>query len=228
AHDQDGVSVFNALQARVEQPALASLAAQRRAVLTAVGVGRAQGAEQVQRRLHRLGVLQIAGDGADAVSRSGLQLVGHDRQGFIPRSGTQLAVLAHPRAVQTTRLQAVDGVAALVRQPLFVDALVHARQHAHDFGAARVGADVGAERVHHVDGLGLLQLPRAVVVLPRTVRQGADRAQVVDVARQLAVDVLFQIGRDLSAFAARDHADVRHASHFGNEANATRALDAAR
>src|SRR5690606_27152795 len=81
---------------------------------------------------------------------------------------------------------------------------------------------------HHVDGLGLLQLPRAVVILPRTVRQRAHRAQVVDVARQFAVDVLFQIGRDLGAFAARDHADVRDARHFGDEADATGALDAPR
>src|SRR5690606_13644686 len=54
------------------------------------------------------------------------------------------------------------------------------------------------------------------------------RAQVVDVARQLAVDVLFQIGGDLGALAARDHADVRNAGDLGDEPDATGALDAPR
>ena len=226
ADDQHGVGVLDPRQTRVEQPALPRTVTQGRTVLAAVGVGRAQGAEQVQRRLHRFRVLQVAGDDADPVGRSRLQLAGHGVQRLVPGRGAQLAVLAHIRLVQPLALQAVDGVAADIRQPLLVDALVDARQHAHHFRALGVGADVRAQGVHDVDGLGLLQLPRAVVVLPRPVGQGADGTQVVDVARQLAVDVLFEIGGDLGVLAARDHADVRHAGDLGDEADAAGALDA--
>ena len=63
--------------------------------------------------------------------------------------------------------------------------------------------------------------------LPRPMGQGTDRAQVVDVARQLTVDILLKIGGDLGVLAAGDHADVRHPGHFGDEADAAGALDAA-
>jgi len=202
--------------------------AQRRPVLTAVRVGRAQGAEQVQRRLHRLRVLQVAGDHADAVGGRGLQRIRCGVQRLVPRRGDQLAVLAHPRAIQPAVLQPVHGITRGVRQPLLVDALMHARQGAHHLGALGVDADGRAQTVHDVDRLGLAQLPGAVIVLPRPVRQGADGAQVVDVARQFAVDGLFQIGRDLGVLAARDHADVGNAGHLGDEPHAAGALDAPR
>src|SRR5690606_34704927 len=119
----------------------------------AVGVGRAKRAEQVQRGLHRLGVLQVPGDDADAVGRSRLDLRGDRVQRLVPRGNAQLAVFTNVGLVQTLAGQTVDRIAALVRQPLFVDALVQARQHAHDLGPARIGADVRTQGVHDVDGL---------------------------------------------------------------------------
>src|SRR5690606_24090120 len=94
----------------VEQPALARALAKRRAVLVA-GQVRAQRAEQVQRRLHRLRVLQVAGDDTDAIAAGRLDLRGHDIQRLIPGRGPQLAVLADVRTVEALASQAVDGVA---------------------------------------------------------------------------------------------------------------------
>ena len=90
-----------------------------------------------------------------------LTLGGDGRESLAPGRGAQAAVLADIGLVEALRLQAVPDEAGLVGDPLLVHRLVQARQDAHDFAAARINADGGAERVHHVDGLGLGQLPRA-------------------------------------------------------------------
>ena len=61
--------------------------------------------------------------------------------------------------VEALQAQAVDDVAGLVGDPLLVHRLVDARQDAHDFAAAGIDADGGADRIHHVDGLGLASAP---------------------------------------------------------------------
>jgi hypothetical protein len=75
--------------------------------------------------------------------------------------GRRRAVDAHEGPVEALQAQAVDDVAGLVGDPLLVDRLVHARQDPHDLAAAGIDPDVGADRVHDVDGIGLGRAPRA-------------------------------------------------------------------
>ena len=63
-------------------------------------LGEPEGREQVHGRLHGLGVLQVSGDHADAVSRGGLDLVGDDGEGFSPGGFLQLAADPHIGLVQ--------------------------------------------------------------------------------------------------------------------------------
>ncbi len=118
-------------------------------------------------------------------------------------------------------------VAGLVGNPLLVHRLVDARQDAHHLAAAHVDADGRAQRVHHVDGLGLAQLPRTRLERIRLVQQRADGAEVGDVALQLGGHRGFEIGGDLHVFAAADRAHVGGAGDFRREADAARAMDAA-
>ena len=118
-------------------------------------------------------------------------------------------------------------MAGLVGNPFLVHVVVDARQDAHDLAAAGVDADRRAERVHHVDGLGLRQLPG-----PRRERIGlrgqrADRAEIDHVALQLRRHRLLEIGGDLHVLAAADGAELRHARDLRREADAPRAMDAA-
>jgi hypothetical protein len=69
SHQEEDVDVLQPGDPGIEQPGLPRAGAQGHAVLAAIGIGRAQGAEQVERRLQGLRVLQVAGDGAN---RSGL------------------------------------------------------------------------------------------------------------------------------------------------------------
>ena len=99
----------------------------------------------------------------------------------------------------------------------------HDAQHrAH----ARVDADIRAQRVHHVDALGLVQLPGPRVERVGLGGQRAHRAQIDDVAGELRRHGLLQIGGDLHVLAAPDGADFGHARDLGGEAHAARTLDA--
>ena len=159
--------------------------------------------------------------GAAAVS---LAAARHQR--FFPARRAQLAVLANVRMVEPLRPEAVAGKARLVGDPLLVDVVVVARQDAHHFAPARVDADGRAERVHDVEGFGVLELPRARDERPWPVRQRADRAQVVYVGRQLRQDAAIEIGGDLHVLAAADGAQFLDTRHFRHEADAARAVDA--
>ncbi len=196
-------------------------------VLAAIQVLHPQGAEQIERGLHGLRVLQVAGDDADALRLSRGQPGRHGGKGFTPGRRLQLAVLAHIGPVQPLAGQAIAGVAGLVGDPFLVDLVIGARQHAHHLVGAAVDADRRAQGVHHVDALGLLQLPGPGVEGVGLGGQRADRAEVDDVGRKLAQHRLFQIGGDLHVLAARDQADLGLAGHLGDEADAAGALDAA-
>ena len=105
---------------------------------------------------------------------------------------------------------------------------MHARQDAQHGGPARIDADIRADRIHHIDGLGLFQLPGPRIEGVGFGGQGADRAEIDHIAGEFRGDGLFQIGGDLGIFAAADHPDLRHAGDLGDETDAARALDAAR
>ncbi len=100
----------------VEQPAFARTVAQGRAVLAAVDIGRAQGLEQVHGRLHRLRVLQVAGDHADAAGIGLPDLGGDGVERLGPGRGLQRLALAHIRPVEPLAHQAVDGRSASCRR----------------------------------------------------------------------------------------------------------------
>ena len=57
------------------------------------------------------------------------------------------------------RTKSVDMVARLVADPLLVDVVVDAREDPHHLPLADVEADVGADRVHHVDARHLREAP---------------------------------------------------------------------
>src|SRR6185312_10088019 len=98
------------------------------------------------------------------------------------------------------------------------------RQDAHHFAPARVDADRRAERIHDVEGFGVLELPRARNKRPRPVRQRADRAQIVHIRRQLRENAAIEVGGDLHVLAAADGAQLLDAGNFRHEADATRAV----
>ena len=79
---------------------------------------------------------------------------------FMPRGRTQLPILAQIRLVEPLRAQAVDHVPRFVGNPLLVDVVIGAGQDTHHLAAAGVDADGAAERVHYIDRLGLVELPR--------------------------------------------------------------------
>jgi hypothetical protein len=103
-----------------------------------------------------------------------------------------------------------------------------ARHHAHQPAAQHVAVEVRARAVVRRDERVLRHLPGTRAVTIRLVVQRADRAQVDDVAGQLVVDALLDVRRDLHAIAAAQRAEFRDAGDLLAEADAARAVDAAR
>ncbi len=157
-----------------------------------------------------------------------LHLGGDRREGLLPGRRPQPAVVADIGLIEPLRAQAVDHVAGLVGNPLLVHVVVGARQNAHHLAPARVDADGRAERVHHVDRLRLVELPRPRREGIRLGGERADRAEIDHVALQLRGHGVLEISRDLHVLAAADGAELRHAGDLAGEADAARALDAAR
>ena len=148
-------------------------------------------------------------------------------KGLVPCRGDQLAVLAHPRAIQPPVDQPIDLIARLVGDPLLVHVVVDPRQDAQHFAAAAVEPDVRPAGVGHVDRERLLELPRPRLEGVRPRCQRADRAQVDDIGAHLVGGGFFEIGGDLHVLAAIERADFVDARHFLGEAHAAGAMDAA-
>ncbi len=129
--------------------------------------------------------------------------------------------------VKPLRAQAVDDMAGLVGNPFLVHRLVDARQDPHHLAAAGIDADRRAYAVHHVDRLGLAELPGPRRESIGLRGQRAHRANVDQIALQFRGQRRLQIGGDLHVFAAAGRAHLGHAADFGGKADAARALDAA-
>ena len=84
-----------------------------------------------------------------------------------------------------------------------------------------------ADRVHDVDRRHPAQLPRPALENLRLLQQRADRADVGEVAGQLAGHRALEVGGDLRVLAAVQHAELGHPGDLLGEADAARALDAA-
>src|SRR6185503_14871692 len=80
------------------------------------------------------------------------------------------------------RAEPVDGEARLVGNPLLVDVLVEARQDAQHGWAAGIDPNVRADGIEHVDRFRLAQFPGPRDEGIRFGGQGADRAQIDNVA----------------------------------------------
>src|SRR5207237_9491239 len=116
-------------------------------------------------------------------------------------------------------------VPRLVVDPLLVHVLVDARQDAHHLTLADVETDVRADRVHDVDAGDAAKLPRAGLEALRLLQQRPDRADVGEVAGELAADCMLEVGGDLAILAAIEHADLVDPRDLTTEADAPGALD---
>ena len=163
----------------------------------------------------------------DASNLFALHRCGGSGKRLAPVRFAQFTVFTDVWGVQTLTAQAIPNETCLVRNPLFVHAVVVARQNAHHFTAFGVNADVATQRVHHVDGFGFGQFPRACGESVRLGHQSANWAQVNDVALQVRIQRFVQIAGDLGIFAAAGLAHLADASNFGGETYTARAADAA-
>lgn len=109
--------------------------------------------------------------------------------------------------------------ARLVANPLLVHLFVEARQDAHHLSPTAIHADVGAQAVAHVNGLGALQLPAASCEGIGLGGQGANGAQVDDVSAQLAGQQLVDIGTNLGITATASHTKVCRAGNLRSKAH---------
>jgi hypothetical protein len=179
---QAEIGLLDAGDRGIEQVAAARGGIEPGAVLTAVQMRRAEPRHQLLEHDHRLAVDQIADDRRDPLARQACEGFPDRGERVAPVADAQLAVTSDHRRVQAPLLQSVVREARLVGDPLLVDVLVQARDDAHDLGRARVDPDVAADRVQHVDRLGLAQLPGAGAVFVGLGVERSDRAQVDDVA----------------------------------------------
>ena len=136
ADEQTGVGLLDAGDRRVEQIAGAAPRIEPGAVLAAIETRRAEPGQQFFQRVHRLGIAKIAGDRGDPLARHTLQPIGDEIEGLLPFRFDQLAIASDVGPVEPAPYQAVDREAGLVRDPLLVDVLMQARQHAQDLRAA--------------------------------------------------------------------------------------------
>ena len=151
------------------------------------------------------------------------------RQRVLPRDLDPIRAVLHARPQQP--VVAVDSVAAeavAVRDPAFVDRFVVARHDAAQLAAQHVRVEVAAGAVVRAHERLRDHLPRARAVAIRLVVQRADGAKIDDVAGQLVIDALLDVGADLRAVAAEIRAELLDAGDLGAEPDAARAMDAAR
>ena len=228
ADEQDRIRFVDAGDGRVEQVGAAMRGIELRAVLTAIDVRRAERSVEVLQRLHGFGAGEIACNGGDPLAVHALEARSDGSESLVPCGGAQAAILTDIRRVEALRLEAIPDEARLVRNPLLVHIVVETRKDAHDFGATCVDADVRTDGIHHVDGLGLFQLPGTRRIGEGAEGERADRAEIDDVRRQLGGERVLEIGGDLHVLAAADGAEFGDARHFLREADAARAMDAAR
>ncbi len=101
--------------ARVEQVELAPRRIERRAVLPAVEIGRAERRHEVLQRQHALRVAQVAGDRADPLARQALQPVRDRLERLRPGRRPQLARRAAPTACPAAAASARPSRSATCR-----------------------------------------------------------------------------------------------------------------
>ena len=100
-------------------------------------------------------------------------------------------------------------------------------QNAHDFATPGINPDVGTQGIHGINRIGLAKLPRSCLEFIRSRRQRANGAKIDDIALQFRGHCLVEIGGDFHILATARGAQFLNPAHFGSEADAAGALDAA-
>ena len=197
---------------------------------TVVHVQRAQARGQLREQCVFLDGARRTGEHAETLRRCRGKSVSRRLQrrrpvGFLP------AAIARAHHGHLQAIRAVDALVAeavAIGDPALVDRFVLARHHAHEPPTQHVPVEVGAEAVVRRDQRVLRHFPRPRAVAERLAVERADRTQVDDVARQLVVDALLDVGADLAVLATVVGAEFLHARDVLPEAHAARAVDAAR
>ncbi len=140
-----------------------------------------------------------------------------------PSRWRQLPVNTYIRFVQTLATQSIPDETGFVGNPFLVHTIMVARNDPHDFTTFGIHTDVGAKRVHHINSLGFLQLPRAGRKSVRFRGQRPNRTKINDIALKVAIERAIQIGRNLCIFAAACLAHHGQTSDLGGETHATSA-----
>ena len=193
ADKQNGIGRLDTGQTGIEQPVRRFARIEQRTILAAFNAGRAQRCQKIAQRHHLFDGVQITHDAGNFVALQAIQAGGDGSERFGPRRLLQLAIHPHPRRIKPAFGEAIDGKAALVGQPFFIDVVVQARRHPQHSSAAAANNDVAANGIHHVDRIGLLQLPRPRLEGIGLGGERADRAQINHVARHFGGDGFFQI-----------------------------------
>ena len=115
-----------------------------RPVLAAVQIGRVTPGHQILQRQHAFGVAQVPRERTPRGPREGREVSPRSPPNASGQlAGRSLPSSPNPGLVQPALLQAIEGEAGLVAQPLLVHRIVRPRQDAQDFGATGVDADRG-------------------------------------------------------------------------------------
>ena len=149
-------------------------------------------------------------------------------QSLAPPCFAQFTFFADVRHIKPLAAQAIPHKAGFIRNPFLVHAIMVARQDTHHFAPFCIHANIAAKRVHHIDSLGLAQLPRPRGKGIRLGGQRAHGAQVDDVALQVRIQCFPKIRGDLCILATACLAHLGDPCHLGGEAHAARAGNAAR
>jgi hypothetical protein len=137
------------------------------------------------------------------------------------------ALLDHGLGQTVVGIEGLVGEALLVGNPALVDRLVLPGQNAQHGIVLDLDDQVCANGIVGAHRLAALQFPGAGGIAERLGGQGADRAQVDHVARQLGINRAAEEGLDLGMHVAVGHAEFHDAGDFLPEAHAAGTVDAA-
>ena len=148
--------------------------------------------------------------------------------GLVDRDRLEIVVLADVhRRQQVGVVGRLVAVPALVADPVIVDERIVAGLEPPECAAVLLGADVAAGRAARADRVVLREEPGPLLVQEIFVEQGADRAEVDDVAGQRVVDRLAGKDVDLGMVAAPHHLELAGLGDLAGEPDAPGAHDAA-
>ena len=227
ADNQEGISLLNSGNGRVEEITTTAAPINSSTILTAIDIGRPQRRHQVFERHHAFRTGQIPGNGADFIAVQPIQLRGDGVKGFPPACRLQFPIATDIGCIEALRLQPIIGKAGTVRQPFLINFFIETRQKTHDFLTAGINADIRAHGIKCINTFGLAELPGAGGEGIGFGCQRTNGAKINNISGQFAIQSLLQIGGNFHIFAAVDRAQILHPGHFRCKPDAARTMDAA-